>query len=193
MGKIKDDDLIVVRNRNNGETGYKVDNGIIRSFERNEIKKVPFKELVELTYSNGGQALLNKYLVIENKDALEELNMKVEPEYFYTDKDIRKILFEGSYDEFADFLDFAPGGAIEIMKEIAVNEKVPDMNKRDMIFKRTGLNINTAIQINEMLDEDEEENKKEVKKERRVKTEEVKAEAPVERRTAAPKYKVVEK
>ena len=196
MATIKDDELISVRNRNNGETWYQLDNGIVRSFQRDEIKKVPFKELVELSYSQGGQALLAESLVIENKDALALLNMDVEPEYFYEDSDIRMLLFDGTYDEFADFLDFAPEGAIEIAKDIAVREEIPDVKKRDMLSEKTGLNITNAIMVNHIMD-DEGEKKEEVKKERRVKNAETKsAEAKPERRTAAPatpKYKVVDK
>lgn len=189
---IKDDELVSVRNRNNGETWYQLDNGIVRTFQRDEIKKVPFKELVELSYSQGGQALLEESLVIENKDALASLNMKVEPEYFYEDSDIRMLLFDGTYDEFADFLDFAPEGAIEIAKDIAVREEIPDVRKRDMLSKKTGLNINNAIMVNHIMDD--EEKKEEVKKERRVKSAET--ETKSERRAAAPaapKYKVVDK
>ena len=194
MATIKDDDLISVRNRNNGETWYQLDNGVLRTFQRDEIKKVPFKELVELNYSQGGQALLAESLVIENKDALELLNMSVEPEYFYKDSDIRELLFNGTYDEFADFLDFAPEGAIEIAKDIAVREEIPDVKKRDMLSEKTGLNINNAIMVNHIMD-DEGEKKEEVKKERRVKSAET-TETKSVRRTATPatpNYKVVNK
>lgn len=192
MSTIKDDDLISVRNRNNGETWYQLDSGIVRAFQRDEIKKVPFKELVQLNYSEGGRALLAENLVIENKEALALLNMNVEPEYFYEDSDIRMLLFDGTYDEFADFLDFAPEGAIEIAKDIAVREEIPDVRKRDMLSKKTGLNINNAIMVNHIMDD--EEKKEEVKKERRVKSAET--ETKSERRAAtpaAPKYKVVDK
>ena len=193
---IKDDELISVRNRTNGETWYQLENGIVRAFEKNEVKKVPFKELVELSYSQGGRALLDENLVIEDKNVLDVLNMVTEPEYFYTEADIKKILFEGTYDEFADFLDFAPEGAIKIAKDIAVNEKIPDVNKRDMLSKKTGLNINNAIMVNEIID-GENSNKEEVKKERRVKAAEEKKEEPVVTRRAAvsktPEYKVVNK
>lgn len=192
MATIKDDELISVRNRNNGETWYQLDNGIVRTFQRDEIKKVPFKELVELSYSQGGQALLEESLVIENKDALASLNMEVEPEYFYEESDIRMLLFDGTYDEFADFLDFAPDGAIEIAKDIAVKEEIPDVRKRDMLSEKTGLNINNAIMVNHIMDD--EEKKEETKKERRVKSAET--ETKSERRTVAPatpKYKVVDK
>lgn len=195
MSTIKDDDLISVRNRNNGETWYQLDSGIVRAFQRDEIKKVPFKELVQLNYSEGGRALLAENLVIENKEALALLNMNVEPEYFYEDSDIRMLLFDGTYDEFADFLDFAPEGAIEIAKDIAVREEIPDVKKREMLSKKTGLNINNAIMVNHIMDDDSEK-KEEVKKERRVKAEDQSkvAEDKPARRTVAPatpNYKVV--
>jgi len=193
MATIKDDELVSVRNRNNGETWYQLDNGIVRSFNKGEVKKVPFKELVQLNYSQGGKALLAENLVVENEEALKILNMEVEPEYFYDEADIRLLLFSGSYDEFADFLDFAPEGAIEIAKDIAVNEEIPDMKKREMLSKKTGLNINNAIMVNHVT-EDESDKKEEPKKERRVKVAET--ESKPERRTvapAAPKYKVVDK
>ena len=39
-----------------------------------------------------------------DKEALEALNMKVEPEYFYTEKEIRDLLLNKSMDEFLDKL-----------------------------------------------------------------------------------------
>ena len=197
MSTIKDNDLISVRNRNNGETWCQLDSGIVRVFQRDEIKKVPFKELVQLNYSEGGRALLAENLVIENKEALALLNMNVEPEYFYEDSDIRMLLFDGTYDEFADFLDFAPEGAIEIAKDIAVKEEIPDNKKREMLSKKTGLNITNAIMVNHIMDEDGEK-KEEVKKERRVKiadTDKTAEDKPIRRTTApaTPNYKVVTK
>ena len=186
---IKDEELISVRNRNNGQTWYQLDTGIVRQFEKNEVKKVPFKELVQLSYSVGGRALLEENLVVENKDALELLNMETEPEYFYTEDDIRAMLFTKSYDEFADFLDFAPEGALEIAKDIAVKEEIPDVNKRKMLSEKVGLNINNAIMVNHVMEE-EESKEEESPKQRRV---QLKDDAPAEskRRAAAPKYNVV--
>jgi hypothetical protein len=195
MANIKDEDLISVRNRNNGETWYQLDNGIVRIFSKGEIKKVPFKELVQLNYSQGGNALLTQDLVIEDKEALNLLNMKVEPEYYYDEADIRLLLFNGTYDEFADFLDFAPEGAIEVAKDIAVKEEIPDVKKREMLSKKTGLNINNAIMVNHIID-GEEETEKEVKKERRVKTSAVETKTEPARRAVAPvipNHKVVVK
>lgn len=192
---IKDEQLISVRNRANGSVGYTLDNNFHRSFEPGETKKIPFKELKELEYAVGGQYALDNLLVIEDQEALDILNMKVEPEYFYTEENIRKILFdvsENSIDAFADFLDFAPAGALEIAKDIAVKEKIFDARKREMLSKKTGLNIDNAIKINEIMDA-EDDGEEEEKKERRVQIKETKTEETSARRTAPPQYKVVSK
>ena len=180
----KDDDLIVVRNRNRGGTSYPID-GNWYSFEYNQVKKVPFSHLRTLTYTNGGRYLLDHCLVIEDKEALAQLNMQVEPEYFYTDKQIEEILFNGSYDEFADFLDFAPEGAIEIAKNLAVIKEMPDMKKREMLSEKTGLNITNAIMVNHVMNEDNKDAEEEAPKKRRVQVKEDKPEAK-ERRVEVP-------
>lgn len=188
---IKDDELISVRNRNRGTTGYTLDNNFHRKFNVNETKKIPFSELRALSVLPGGDVILRECLVVENEEALRLLNMEVEPEYFYTEAQIREILFNGSIDAFADFLDFAPEGAIEIAKDIAVKEELPDTRKREMIGKKTGFNINNAIMINKIMDEDSPA-EKEAPKQRRVQTEEKKTQTSA-RRTSVPEYKVVNK
>ena len=190
--------LIPVRNRNNGFTGYRIpDRGIWRNFAPGETKKIELNELRELQYQPGGEYTLSNLLVVESKEALEFLNMEVEPEYSYTEEDIRNLLLNGTLDQLADFLDFAPKGAIEIAKSIAVKEEIPDVRKRDAISKATGFNINSAININHIIDGEEEEEKVENKRQRRAEvpstatkgeTKERRAEIP-----APPKYKVVEK
>ena len=192
MRNIKDTDLIQVRNRNNGSTGYTLDNNFHRNFEPGATKKVPFSELKELQYAPGGEYILENYLVIEDQDALDLLNMTVEPEYFYDEESVRKILFQGTLDEFADFLDFAPAGALEIAKDIAVKEEIPDVRKRDKLSKKTGLNINNAIMVNKVMAE-ETPAEVEAPKQRRVQNKEVETEAKAPARKASvPQYKIVD-
>ena len=186
---IKDEQLISVRNRANGTVGYTLDNNFHRNFEPREVKKIPFKELKELQYAVGGQYALNNLLVVEDKEALDLLNMEVEPEYFYDENKVRDILFNGSIDAFADFLDFAPDGAIDIAKDIAVKEQIPDVRKRDMLSKRTGLNITNAIMVNEIMNSDDQK-EEEAPKQRRVQAEDPKPQAK-ERRTEAPASKII--
>lgn len=184
--------LISVRNRNNGSTGYYLsDSRISRTWMPNEVKQIPFSELQSAIYEPGCEFILKNLLVIENEEALKVLNIHTEPEYFYTEKDIKKLLYEGSMDELNDFLDFAPVGAIELAKDIAVKEELPDMRKREAISKATGLNINNAINVNKIMDEEEQTAETE-KSEKTRRTVPAPAEGtPARRRASVPDYKVV--
>lgn len=183
--------LVTVRNRNNGTTGYTLDNNFHRDFNPGEVLKIPFEELERLQYAPGGQYILDNYLVVEDKVALDDLNMTVEPEYFYDENSVRDLLLTGSIDAFADFLDFAPNGAIELAKTIAVKEEIPDVRKRDMLSEKTGLNITNAIMVNKVMDA-EDEKKAEAPKQRRVQPKEDQSETKT-RRTEAPAQKIVVK
>lgn len=197
--------LIPVRNRNNGFTGYEIrDRGIWRNFAPGETKRIELEELQQLQYQPGGDYILRNLLVVESKEALRALNMEVEPEYNYTEDDIRNLLLNGSLDQLADFLDFAPEGAIEIAKTIAVKEEIPDVRKRDAISKATGFNINNAINVNHALEDEEKAPKEEPRRERRAAAINAQPEEKKERRAEAleptpapklktPNYKVVEK
>jgi hypothetical protein len=194
--------LISVRNRNNGSTGYSIpEKNLWRNFAPNETKKIPLEELQELQYQPGGDYMLKNLLIIEDQDALDVLNMQVEPEYNYTESDIRDILLNGTLDQLRDFLDFAPAGGIEICKEIAVKEEIPDVRKREIISQATGFDINSAIMVNKVMDAEDEkpqEQKKERRtavaegtKQRRVAVSETSSSA--EEKPAAAKYKILSK
>jgi len=183
--------MVMVRNRNVGSTGYTLDNGFHRQFEHNEVKKIPLEELQQLSYAPGGEYILKNLLVIDDKSALEYLNMTVEPEYFYSDEDIKKILIDGSLDQLEDTLNFAPEGVIESLKRFAVELEIPDVRKRDMISAKTGFNITSAINVNHVLAEGVDEEPKPEAPKRKASP--ITASTTPERKAAAPasKYKVV--
>ena len=186
--------MVSVTNRNVGTTGYVFDNGFHRKFEINETKKIPLSELQQLSFIPGGDYILKNCLVINDKNALEALNLTVEPEYFYSETEIKKILLEGTLDQLEDTLNFAPEGVIEMIKKIAVEVEVPDVRKRDMISKKTGFNINNAISINHQLADGETEVKEEQSGPKRKTTPiNVTPEAPTRKTVAPDKYKVVSK
>ena len=85
---INDNEIINVTNRNNGTTGYMIPDlgNLYRRFEAGETKKITMEELRKLSYIPGGEAILREYLIIDNKEALDELLNGVEPEYFYSDE-----------------------------------------------------------------------------------------------------------
>ena len=182
--------MVSVRNRNNGFTGYSImDKGIRRQFAPGETKKISIEELKELQYQPGGEEMLANYLIVEDAEALKELNMEVEPEYNLSETEIKELLLNGSLDQLEDFLNFAPDGAIEICKQYAVVTEVPDTRKRDLISKMTGFNVDSAIKLNKMLDEDNTGKEEAPKKVRKVPVEQNK----VERKVTTPNYKVVSK
>ena len=188
---IKDDTLINVRNRNTLADGAKE----TRLWAENEVKKITFAELKRVSYLPGGAELLRDYLVIEDPAAIEALNVGIDiqeqPEYLYTENEIRDLLFNGSLDELKDFLDFSPDGGIEIAKQIAVNEELPDMRKRKIISEATGFNINTAIEINDMMKDNDVAEEAAPKKQRRVAKETESAPAPEKPTRRTTSYKIV--
>lgn len=182
--------LVKVRNRDNGVVGYTIPdlNNLHRNFQSGEVKEITMEELRKLSYIPGGESILRNCLVIQNEEALAELCPEVEPEYFYTEQDVKNILLSGSMDQFMDCLDFAPTGVIELIKKYAVELEISDIYKREAILNKTGFNVTKAIEINH---ETEEATAKEEKTRRTAPIN--KTSASTGRRTAAPRYNVVSK
>lgn len=141
--------LIKVLNRDNGSVCYSIPemNGLRRVYQSGETKQVTFEELQKLSYIPGGMTLLKQNLVILNDEAVNRLLGHVEPEYRYTEADVRKIMREGSLDQFLDCLDFAPDGVKELIKTLAVEMPLNDVSKREAIFNKLGFNVDNAIRI----------------------------------------------
>lgn len=146
---IKDTDMISVQNKVNATVVYQIPdlNNLVRTFRHNEIKKVPMDELRRLGNVPGGEITLKHYLYIDNREAVEELLGEVDPEYFYTDADIKTLLTTGSLEQFEDFLNFAPTGLKDTLKDMAVEIQVNDVKKRLMIKKYLGFDVSKAIEL----------------------------------------------
>lgn len=183
--------IVKVTNRNAGWTGYTIpDTGVTRNFSPKESKNIPLEELEQLQYVAGGDFLLKHCLLINDKDALSVLNMEnVEPEYFYTESDIKKLLDEGTLDQLEDCLNFAPEGVIELIKSYSIKTQLPDMRKRKLISEKTGFNIDNAIMVNNVMNESD-EHEEEATKTRKAEPIAHAEGAPV-RKTTPPEYKVV--
>lgn len=189
---LEKDTLIKVKNRDNGTVGYTIPElgNLHRSFTKGESKEVPMDELRKLTYLPGGKLLLEQYLVIQNEEALNELlSGEVEPEYFYGEEEIKKLLLSGSNDQLLDCLEFAPEGVISLVKDLAVSLKINDISKRNIIFEKTGFNVSSAIMINEETEADDEADTKTARRAAPVKVDE--NSDSKQRRVTPPKYNVV--
>lgn len=187
--------IIKVTNRDNGTVGYTIPDlgNLHRTFQSGETKEVSMDELRKLSYIPGGNQILENYLVIENEDAVNELLNSVEPEYYYSEDDVKKLLLQGTLDQLEDCLNFAPEGIINLVKKLAVDLKLNDVAKREMLLKKTGFNVTSAISINEMTTEEEVTSVKTRKAAAITETKQEAAE-PVRKTVAtAGKYKVVSK
>ena len=140
---------IKVKNRSFGSVGYTIPdlNNLHREFEFNEEKELTYEELFKLSQIPGGMYIIENYLTIDNPEVVSALLGEVEPEYYYTSEDVTKLLQYGSLDQLEDCLNFAPGGVIDLIKEIAVKLPLNDVAKRDLISRKTHFNIAQAIEI----------------------------------------------
>ena len=88
--------------------------------------------------------------MIKDYEAAKELLPDVEPEYYYTEEDVKKLLLiPNNLDAFLDCLDFAPDGVIDLIQEEAVNLPLNDVAKRKAILDKTGFNVEAAIRVKE--------------------------------------------
>jgi hypothetical protein len=188
--------LIKVTNRFSGNVGYSVpDLGVRRQFMPRETKEITFEELERLSFTPGGMRILQEYLIIKDKDAVKELLPNVEPEYFYSEDEVKKLMLYGSIDEFLDCLDFAPDGVLDIVKEMAVSLPLDNMSKRNAIQEKLNFNVTRAIEIRDTkYDGDSEETSEETAKRtgRRAAAPKVEGESEAPKRRATPKYEVIE-
>lgn len=185
--------LVKVTSRGKGTVGYSIpEMHVTRNFQMGETKEITMGELRQLSYIPGGQVILNECLVVENEEALRELNPNYEPEYFYTEQDVEKLLTLGSIDQFLDCLDFAPEGVISLIKDKAVALEINDLAKRKAILEKTGFNVTRAIEINH---ESEVVGEEEVKTRRTAPMATAATPTAPERRASAPvsRYNVVSK
>jgi len=177
--------IIKVTNRYKGSVGYTIPdlNNLHRQYQDGETKEITFEELEKLSWLPGGAYIIKNCLIIHDPEAVEELMATVEPEYYYTEADVTKLLKYGSLDEFLDCLDFAPEGVLDMVKDLAVSLPLNDVQKRNAILDKLGFDVNTAVEL--FADAEEEENKSNGKRRAakpKTNAEEEKEDKPTERR-----------
>lgn len=163
------DTVIKVTNFSRSTVSYVIpEMNISRFFTKNETKEVTMAELRALSYQAGGKGLMKDYLRVDSEDVLAEFNISVEPEYFWTEEDVKDLLLNGSLERLQDCLDYAPQGIIDLVKDTAIKLELNDMSKREAISKATHFNITKAIEINKLDREGQEEQVEADKPKRRV-------------------------
>jgi len=108
-----------------------------------------------------------------------------------SEKQIIKLMEEGTLDEFLDCLDFAPIGVIDLIKRYAVALPLSDYNKRKAIKDKLGYDVDAAIKNEQATKNAEKEAEEATTPTRRVTKpveQETVAEGPVRR--TKPKYTI---
>lgn len=152
----------IIKNRSVASVGYTIpdSNGRRRSFAPGELKRsISGFEIEGLCASKGGKKLFESYLMIDDKNLLDylEIDYKEIPEYFYTEVDAERLLSaKGELDEFEDALNFAPKGFVEMLTSKAVENRLFDTRKVELIKTITGYDVLKAIQLKDEPDFDEE-------------------------------------
>ena len=183
-------DMLSVKNRGSSMVSYRIpEAGIRRSFAPGEVKQLSAEELEQLTFQPGGMVLLTNFLQILDLDTINNMGMRVEPEYHMSEQDVAKLIVAGSLDSFLDALDFAPIGVLDLIKKLSVTIPMTDINKRKALKEKTGFDVEAALRNIAAEQEDDTQNTilKQNNGERRVKED-----VPAGRRTA-PKYNIVTK
>lgn len=141
--------MVKVINKFSGTVGYDVPElGFHRNFYPHESKEISFNELEKLSFIPGGDVILKDYLEIVDEDAIMALfNETPEPEYHYSEEDVKKLLTVGSLDQFLDCLDFAPDVIKDMVKDLSVELPLNDMAKRQAIQEKLGFDVTKAIEI----------------------------------------------
>lgn len=105
------------------------------------------KEQIKELYHKPGGVLFFKNLIIHDEKLRAELLGEVEPEYYYGQAEVDILLKEGTTEQLEDALDFADSGTIDLIIRRAIELKIPDLNKREIIKARTGHDINKSIEF----------------------------------------------
>ena len=128
------------------------------------------QELRILNFTTGGAVLIRDFLNIGNQELRQEFGLDPDQiEYDWTQADVDRVLTTGSMEELEDALDFAPEGIVDMIKSRAVALRIPDMNKRNAIYKKTGADINMQIQYAEKADQNKDKTVETHPTQRRVK------------------------
>ena len=195
MMKIANDVIVNVTNRDNSMVGYWIpEMNVKRTFSAGEDKDLSAGELRALAWTKGGRAVIKNHLIIDNAELVAELLGNVEPEYFYTEADIVNLLLHGTDDQLRDALDFGYEGTTSLIKDKAVDLKLNDIRKREIILEKTKFDVTNAIRVNEESEKAVAEAKVRRAAPITITSTEIMPEMP-QRRTAAPtpKFKVTVK
>lgn len=142
--------MIKVTNRSDEIVTYTLpEMNIRRVFTPGSYKDLEPAELAALAQTDGGLVLLRDSLLVEDEEWVIK-NLGEPPiEYFWTEEDVKRCVFQDPVDLFSETLDYAPEGIKEMIKRISWEAPLSDMNKINLIREKLGFDVQAAINIME--------------------------------------------
>lgn len=157
---VKDTDTITLRNFTTNTVVYRTPSTRVRrELPAGGSIKVTAGEIREMMYDKGCVDILRNYVQICNKPLALEVGVSedsYENEYNWTLADIKNCLLNGSIEQLADAMDFAPDGIKESLLTEAINLEIPDVRKRDIISKAMNRDVSGMIINKHKIEEDKE-------------------------------------
>lgn len=136
-----------VTNRSDGNVTYNLEEMHIRRvFAPNENKDIEVKELDTLFQLDGGAELIKHHLLVHDREWVEK-RWDAPEEYFWTYEDVMNCVKNDTLELFAETLDFAPQGVIELIKMAAWRLPLTDLNKINVIRTKLNFDVQAAVQI----------------------------------------------
>lgn len=147
MAELNDNLMVEVINNSTGSVSYYSELARMhRKWDKPDSKKkVSLEELRELVSASGGYELLESFLLIKDMDVREELGLPVEKEYLLDDKAI-KALLKKSVEVLEETLENTSSSIKEKIAQAAIDTKLSDLDKLEVIKEQSGIDVLTAIQ-----------------------------------------------
>lgn len=138
-----------VTNRSDSRVVYNLPelNNTRRLFEVGETKELTNKEMDALYQLAGGAELVKDYLLIEDRQWVFKNCGEVPTEYYWNTPEITKCILEDPLDLFAETLDYAPAGVLDVLKRLAWTLPLTDLNKIKAIEDKLGFDVQAAVKI----------------------------------------------
>lgn len=147
MTELKDNLMVEVTNNSTGSVSYYSEfSRTIRKWDKpSTTKKISLEELRELVGSSGGYELLENFLLIKNMEVREELGLPINKEYMLDEKEI-KALLKKSVDVLESTLENTSESIKEKIAQSAIDTKLSDLDKLEVIKEYSGVDVLFAIQ-----------------------------------------------
>jgi hypothetical protein len=161
MVELNDDMKVEVINNSTGSVSYYSEfSRMIRKWDKpNTTKKISLEELRELVSASGGYELLENFLLIKDMDVREELGLPVNKEHLLDDKEIKSVL-KKSVDVLENTLENTSDSIKDKIAQTAIDTKLSDLDKLEVIKEYSGVDVLTAIQEKKEEEKQEKADKK---------------------------------